>query len=402
MRKLLLFLAIFLSLSSRSTYAIDCDGNPPSGIDKEAEINEYIQKCTEKISSLQKDQTSLKQAIDTINSKINLAQGQINQTQTQILSLEKEIGVLGGVLDKVNESLVDLTKIYLARVKESYRRIRVDSFGLFFSSANFGDYFTKLKYLNTVKSKDQLILTELEKSRQDYDTRRQSKVEKQQEIEKLKKKMEDQKRVLSSQQLEKKNLLAITASDEKKYQKLLSDAKAQLAALRRFVTSNGGASILLNQTKCTDWGCYYNQRDSQWGNMGLGGSNYSVAEYGCLISSVSMMASHAGKNIKPSDIAANASAFVSGYGYLLHSFSVNGTSVTVNTVSKDKLDEELNAGRSVIAGLYGGPDHFIVIVKKDGDKYIMNDPFLENGSNRPLTDKYSVSSINSLRLVSFN
>jgi len=66
------------------------------------------------------------------------------------------------------------------------------------------------------------------------------------------------------------------------------------------------------------------------------------------------------------------------------------------------LDSELSAGRPVIAGLYSGPDHFIVILKKDGDKYIMNDPFMENGNGKPLTDKYSVNDITSLRLVSFN
>jgi peptidoglycan hydrolase CwlO-like protein len=402
MTKVFLSLLLFFLLLVIPSYAIDCDGAPPSGIDKKDEIQAYIDSCTVKISGLQKEQTSLKQAISTLNSKIYLAQAQISQTQTQILAVEKDIEVLGGVLDKVNESSSVLKKIYLARVQEAYRRIRVDSTQLLFSTANFGDYFSKLKYLNTIKSKDQIILSELEKSRLDYDTRRQAKLEKQQEIEKLKKKLESQKIVLNQQQKDKQNLLTITASDEKKYQKLMSDAKAQLAAISRFVASNGGASILQNQTKCTDWGCYYNQRDSQWGNMGLGGSNYSVAEYGCLVNSVSMMASHAGKNIKPSDIAANASAFVPGTGFLLHGFSVNGINIKITSIGKDKLDEELNAGRSVIAGLYGGPDHFIVIVKKEGDSYIMNDPFMENGSNRPLTDKYTFGSINSLRLVTFN
>lgn len=396
------FLAFIFLFSSPAIFAIECDGPPPSGPDKISEINEYISKCNEKVSTLQKEQSSLSQAISTINSKINLAQGQINQTLSQISALEKEISVLGGVLDKVNESVGELTKIYLARVKESYRKSRVDQSNLIFSNTNFGEYFTKLRYLNTVKSKDQLILGELEQSRKDYDSRRQSKLDKQKEIEALKVKMEAQKKVLDAQQKEKKNLLAITANDEKKYQKLLSDAKAQLAALRRYVASQGGATILQNQTKCDSWGCYYNQRDSQWGNLGLGGSSYSVAEYGCLINSISMMASHVGKNIKPGDIAANASAFVPGTGYLLHSFSVNGIGVSVTSVSKDKLDSELNAGRSVIAGMYGGPDHFIVIVKKDGDKYIMHDPFLENGSNKPFSDKYQFSDINSLRLVSFN
>jgi hypothetical protein len=115
-----------------------------------------------------------------------------------------------------------------------------------------------------------------------------------------------------------------------------------------------------------------------------------------------MMATHMGKSIKPSDIAGNSSAFVPGQGYLYHSFSVNGLNVTITNASRSILDSELAAGRSVIAGLYGGPDHFIVIVKKEGDDYIMHDPFLENGSNRKLTDKYPVSAITSLRLVSFN
>jgi hypothetical protein len=83
-------------------------------------------------------------------------------------------------------------------------------------------------------------------------------------------------------------------------------------------------------------------------------------------------------------------------------FNVNGVNVSISSLSKSNLDSELAAGRSIIAGLYGGPDHFIVILKKEGNNYIMHDPFLENGSNRPLTDKYNVSDITSLRVVSFN
>ena len=134
----------------------------------------------------------------------------------------------------------------------------------------------------------------------------------------------------------------------------------------------------------------------------MGGSSYTMANYGCLVSSVSMIASHYGKSIKPNDIAASSDAFVPGTGYLYHSFAVNGISVSISTANKSILDSELSAGRPVIAGLYGGPDHFIVILRKDGDKYIMNDPFMENGYEKQLTDKYSFSDISSLRLVSFN
>lgn len=403
MKKLLIvFVILFSFVWVKPSNAIECDGTPPSGADNEALINDYIAKCNEKINALQGEQVTLKQTISTLNSKINLAQGQINQTQVQINLLEKEVSVLEGVLETVNDSMDDLEKIYTARVKESYKRSRATPVDLIFSSDNFGDYFTKLKYLNTVKTKDQLILAELERSRLNYDQRKTDKLVKQKEVEALKAKLIAQRKVIDAQQREKQSLLILTQNNEVKFQKLLSDAKANLAALRRYVTSQGGATILSDQTKCDDWGCYYNQRDSQWGRLGLGGSSYSVAEYGCLVNSVSMMASHKGKNIKPIDIASNASAFVPSTGYLLHSFSVNGINVSISNVSKSRLDEELNAGRSVIAGMYGGPDHFIVIVKKDGDKYIMHDPFLENGNNRDFSEKYNLSDINSLRFVSFD
>ena len=407
MKKLLLvFSVLFLFLCIDRVQSYECiDTN--SGMSQE-ELTGIANACSEKISSNQNEQISLKQTISTITSKINLAQAKINQTQAQINALEKEISVLDGVLVTVTDSMDQLEVIYTARVRESYRRSRATPVDLIFSTTSIGDYFSKLKYLNTVKTKDQLILAELERSRIDYDQRKEDKVTKQKEVEKLKVTLVSQRRTLDAQQKEKQNLLTLTQNDEIKFQKMLSDAKANLAALRRFVVSQGGASLLSNQTKCDGWGCYYNQRDSQWGNLGLGGSSYSVAEYGCLVSSVSMMASHAGKDIKPGDIAAVSSAFVPGYGWLRHSFSVNGINVTISPFTSyyhseviSKLDSELNAGRSVIAGMYSGPDHFIVIVKKEGDKYIMHDPFLENGNNRDFSEKYSLSEINSLRLVSF-
>ena len=94
------------------------------------------------------------------------------------------------------------------------------------------------------------------------------------------------------------------ASAEQEY----NQAVAELAGFSRFVTSQGGASILSNQTSCDDWGCYYNQRDSQWGNILINGqSRYSMAGYGCLITSVAMVASHMGhREMLLSDIAVSS------------------------------------------------------------------------------------------------
>jgi peptidoglycan hydrolase CwlO-like protein len=348
----------------------------------------------QEIDALENKMVELGKQKNTLSSQIISMDSQVKLTTLKISQTEEQIVVLSNKISRLEVSLDSLAVVLGKRIVETYKKGSLDPFSLLFSSSKFSDFVSRYKYLKVMQAHDRQLLFSMEETKTSYDDQKN-------EIEKLKAKLESQKKLLAQQKKEKENLLVITKGDEKKYQQLLLEARAQLAAMQRYVTSQGGATILSNQTKCNDWGCYYNQRDSEWGNLSLGGSKYSVAGYGCLISSVSMLASHYKKNIKPSDIAVNPGAFVPNEGDLLHSFSVNSISVSITVVSASKLDEMLNSG-PVIAGLYSGPDHFIVILKKEGSNYIMHDPFLENGANRPLSDKYSVSNITSLRLVKFN
>jgi peptidoglycan hydrolase CwlO-like protein len=354
------------------------------------------QQLQEQIDKYEKEIERLKGQALTLTNQIAQYDAQIKLTSLQISETETKISQLAGRIDQLEVSLDALTQAFSSRATETYKMARLEDPILFIVSApDLSVAMSRFHYLKKIQSSDRDLMLRLQSVQTTYKGEKQDQ-------EQLQAQLEVQKKNLDAQKYAKANLLQVTHNDEKRFQQLLSEAKAQLAALRRFVISQGGASILHNQTKCDSWGCYYNQRDGEWGNMGLGGSSYSVAEYGCLVTSVSMIASHNGKNIKPSDIALNSGAFVPGTGYLLHSFSANGINVSIDNASKDKLDSELAAGRPVIAGLYSGPDHFIVILRKDGDNYVMNDPFLENGSQRPLNDKYSASDITSLRLVQFN
>jgi peptidoglycan hydrolase CwlO-like protein len=355
-----------------------------------------VEELQQEIQQYEAELQKLSSQAKTLSNQVAQFDAQIKLTTLKISQTEEKILLLGGRIDQLEESLQSLNKAYGERVVETYKLSRFENNLLFVITApGIDDVVSRFHYLQKIQEADRNLLDRLQKAQTVY-------IGEKEDQEALQTELETQKRQLDSQKLAKANLLATTKNDEKRYQQLLSEARAQLAAFRRFVVGQGGASILSNQTKCDSWGCYYNQRDSLWGNMGMGGSSYSVAEYGCLVSSVSMVASHYGRSIKPSDIASLPSAFVPGTGYLLWSFSVNGISVQLTGPSKSILDSELSAGRPVIAGLYGGPDHFIVILRKEGDSYIMHDPFMENGSNRPLTDKYSFSDITSLRLVTFN
>ena len=377
---LLVFSSILFSFVKIS-YAQTC-----SNLD---ECNKLIQEYQDQVNKLRGQASTLKNQIAQFDAQIKLTTLKIAQTQEQI-------NMLGGRIVQLGESLDSLTLAFNSRVVETYKLSKFENnFYFVLSASDLGSAVSRFHYLQKIQEEDRNLLQRLEDAQTTYQGEKADQ-------EALQKQLKTQQASLNAQKLAKNNLLSATKNDEAKYQQLLSQAKAQLSAFQSFVTRQGGASILSNQTKCNDWGCYYNQRDSLWGNIGMGGSSYTMANYGCLVTAVAMLASHYGKNIKPVDIAVSSDAFVPGTGYLYHSFTVNGINVSLSSVSKSLLDSELSAGRPVIAGLYSGPDHFIVILRKEGDKCIMHDPFLENGSERPLTDKYNFSDITTLRLVGFN
>jgi len=237
MKKWLVLFLISLTVTlSIPVLAIECDGTPPSD---PSQLIDYIKNCNEKINESKGQQYTLNSAIIVLNSKINLAQGQINQTQAQIDGLEQEISLLSTILVDLNKSLDELSVTYAARVRESYKQRDLNPLRLFFSSDSFGQLIIKLKYFNSVKTRDRLILQELEKARLDFDQQKLTKENKQQEVEDLKTKLVGQRVALGGQKSQKQELLTITKNDEQKFQQLLTEAARQYEAYQDAIAGKG-------------------------------------------------------------------------------------------------------------------------------------------------------------------
>ena len=287
----ILLLSLFFLLFGKNISAQTC-----GSLD---ECNALISQYQEQINKLQGQANTLKNQIAQFDAQIKLTSAKIAQTQEQI-------NMLGGRIDQLGESLSSLTTAFNSRAVETYKLSKYEGGFFFILSANdLNDAFSRYHYLQKIQEEDRNLLARLQDAQTTYQGQKAHQ-------EALQKQLKTQQANLNAQKTAKNNLLTATKNDETKYQQLLSQAKAQLSAFQSFVTRQGGASILNNQTKCNDWGCYYNQRDSQWGNIGMGGSPYTMANYGCLVTSVSMVASHYGKNFKPGDVAVSADAFVQG------------------------------------------------------------------------------------------
>ena len=356
---------LFLIFFAGSVFAQSCGS--------ESECSDLIKQYSDQISTLQGQSRTLKNQIAQFDAQIKLTTLKISQTQDKIV-------LLGGRIDQLEVSLDSLTKAFSGRAVETYKLSRFENNIFFvFSAVDVTDAAARFHYLQKIQEEDRSLLIKLQEAQTLYIGEKASQ-------EDLQKELENQKASLNAQKVAKNNLLKATQNNESKYQSLLAQAQSQLNAFKNFVNRQGGASILSGQTKCNDWGCYYNQRDSQWGNIGIGGSGISMADAGCLVTSVAMIAKHYGKNINPADIASNGSPFVPGTAYMYDSWSGTGISVSryKNSPSESIIDGEINAGRPVIVGLYGSysyPQHFIVIKGKDGGGYIMYDPFLKDGGD---------------------
>ncbi len=378
---LLLAVIIFFGISTKILSAEDCNQDC---------LQKQISDYQGKISQLQKQANTLSNQITYFNAQIYL--GELKTKQT-----EEEIKLLSGRINEVQNSLDGLKQAFEARAVATYKMARTDGPAyLLLSSNNLSDAISKFHYLQEAQNADQNLLVRLQSAQTTYQNSKD-----QSEI--LQKQLKDQQNSLNIQKNAKAKLLTDTQGSEANYQKLLAQAEAQLVAFSTFTQNSGGSSLLTGQTDCGDsWGCYYNQRDTQWGALSLNGTQYTLASDGCLVTSMAMILTHYNhKGVTPISINSNPDNFASYYpAYLNYVIHVDGVTATRAVAS---IDSTLSSGNPVVVGVhaYGGT-HFVVVKSGSNGNYVMNDPYLPNGKNLKFSDHYGIASIFEVDSVSIN
>ncbi|MFA6017227.1 MAG: hypothetical protein WC744_04020 [Patescibacteria group bacterium] len=338
--------------------------------DLEKKISEYQAK----LQQLKQEKNTLSSQIQYMDTQISLTALQINQTEQKIISTGKEIDLLGSRIEGLDQSLDYLSKQLIQRIVVGYKKKPFSLFSLLLDNKDAYDFLNQVRYLKTAQDNNQKLLYTVQETKTNAEEQKKLREEKKIELDKLNETLNYQKQSLDNQKVQKQTLLADTQNDETTYQRLLTQAQAQLAGFKSFVSSAGAGVISANQFGNGSDGSYYSQRDARWASQSIGYSSENILNVGCLLTSVAMIAKHYGDNVTPGDIASDPSRFYGSTAYMnLPWKSVAGRSYYGGV----NIDQELANGNYVIVGVGGcssGGSHFVVLTKKDGDDYMMNDP----------------------------
>ena len=375
--------------------AADCDDK--TGQDK-------VDCLQNKVNDLNGQANTLSSQIQIMDSQISLTEARIEANKREVLDLTLDIDTATKKISTLSESLDNITRVLLNRIVTTYEVGTVQPLEILLSSTDASNFLERLNYLRIVQDHDKKLVYDVVQAKNDYANQKDIFEAEKKKVEDLKIQLEAYTNQLNQEKATKQDLLVQTQGSEEVYQNLLAQAKAQLTAFSSF--TSGAASILSNQTVCDDgWsGCYYNQRDSQWGTLALNNTQYSIADDGCLMTSMAMVYTHYGhRSVTPISINSNSNNFASYFpAYLKYTITADGaTSNRVGSI----IDGTLSSGDPVVVGIsYDGgpiPDHFVVLISGSSGNYKMNDPFVPNGHNMPFTDHYSVGSIREIDKVNF-
>lgn len=367
----------FYSLINSNILSQSNDKSGDTQSAQKSDLQKKIEEYEKKLTELRNQKNTLSAQINFMDTQMYIAQLKIDDTKNKIEELEKAINELGVRIVSLDNSLDKLSKQLLKRIVAGYKNKGVTVVDILVDSDNTSKLMNRLKYYRLAQEMNQKSLLQVQEAKSNFEEQKSLREKRVEQLDELQKSLAKQKIALDQQKVQKQKLLSDTQNSESVYQNLLQQAKSQLDSFRSFVQSSGASGIIsANGFGTGSDGVYFSQRDARWATNYIGYSSENVLNVGCLLTSISMIGKRYGQDINPAIIASDTARFWGNTAWMKKPWpGIAGKSY----VSVDNLDAELAQGNYVIVGVKvnncnSGGNHFVVIIKKDGNEYIMHDP----------------------------
>lgn len=196
------------------------------------DLQKQINDLQEKIASSQSKEKTLSSQIALINNEISLTKLKITQTEEKLGRLTTNINSVSGKIDLIEESLSRVSTILANRITQTYVAGRQDPVLYLLASSDFNEFVQKFEYLRIVQKHDKTLMFQMAATKKNYHDQKDLLEGKKKQVESLSSELKNYQAQLNNQSKEKQSLLEVTRNDEKLYQQLLSQAQAELNAIR--------------------------------------------------------------------------------------------------------------------------------------------------------------------------
>ena len=198
-----------------------------------AQACQDISNLNDRIKCYENELGRLSAQSKTLSNQIAQFDAQIRLTTLKISQTEEKIALLGGRIDQLETSLDALSNAFSSRAVETYKMVRVgDAFLILISAPDLTGAVSRFHYLQKIQEADRDLLSRLQAAQITYQGEKTDQ-------ETLQKQLGEQKKTLDSQKVAKAYLLAVTRNDEKKYQQLLAQARAEYEAIQAIIAGKG-------------------------------------------------------------------------------------------------------------------------------------------------------------------
>lgn len=363
---------------------------------QQQEINQLNVEIANYQSQLQQvgaNKATLQSAINTLNLQKSKLRAQVALTQTKISQAQSQISRLGKT---INADQQKIKAGQLALADDIRTEAEYDGQPLVvqvLSSNELSSVWNDVQDMTRIDAAVRGNVQTLQAQAADLMNSKTATQAAQSTLVAQKSTLTSQQKDLTNTAVQKQQLLIQTKAQESQYERLLAQAEAQLNSFSNFSQNAGGSAILGGQTACDSWGCYYNQRDSLWGDDALNGTRFTMKSDGCLVTTMAMVMTHYGaRSVTPETINDDPSNFAAYEpAFLLLTINAGGMTATRKAST---IDATLATGNPVIVGLRAlGGTHFVVIVSGSKGDYVVKDPYFADGNNASFSEHYTLKEI---------
>jgi peptidoglycan hydrolase CwlO-like protein len=233
LKKFYLFLFIFLSF----IFLVTAEESSVELLDKEKKYQEILNNLKSRSNTLINELQYIDNQIELTNFRIIEVEKNLNQKNMLLADLTNYIEALVKRIDKLDKSMGIQDNAMKKRVIERYKSSTDLDLINVLASGSLRTAIIKLQYLEELEEQDRKIISYMKDTKTDYGIQQKLIEKKREEVEQIKKDIENQKNKLLSyqeslnkQNEEKESILKLTQNDEAKYQRLLSQIQAELDA----------------------------------------------------------------------------------------------------------------------------------------------------------------------------